>query len=152
MKQAVRQIAVFAAIMIILLLIGRVTLFRTYTIRFQTTEQIRAGLETGSIKASVRQPEAAHLGPVRLYEGYAAIQVHPDQPGEAEIDLIIEENGILYPIEIKKNETAKADQASAFPVLDNIEEKRRGPGAIICTCPTVGLLRDNLFAVPVHYI
>ena len=74
------------------------------------------------------------------------------EKGEAEIDLIIEENGILYPIEIKKNETAKADQASAFPVLDNIEEKRRGPGAIICTCPTVGLLRDNLFAVLVHYI
>ncbi len=98
MKQAVRQIAVFAAIMIILLLIGRVTLFRTYTIRFQTTEQIRAGLETGSIKASVRQPEAAHLGPVRLYEGYAAIQVHPDQPGEAEIDLTDESGGTIRAI------------------------------------------------------
>ena len=74
------------------------------------------------------------------------------EKGEAEIDLIIEENGVLYPIEIKKNEAVKADQASAFPVLDHIEDKKRGPGAIICTCPTVGLLRDNLFAIPVHFI
>ena len=72
--------------------------------------------------------------------------------GEGEIDLIIEENGVLYPIEIKKAETVKAEQASIFPVLDVIEGKKRGPGAIICNCPTLGSLRDNLFAVPVYCI
>ena len=71
---------------------------------------------------------------------------------ESEIDLIIEENGILYPIEIKQGTKVSADEASAFPVLDKVNEKKRGTGAIICTCPAPGILRENLFQIPVWYI
>ena len=71
---------------------------------------------------------------------------------ESEIDLIIEENGILYPIEIKQNAKVTADEASAFTLLDKVEEKKRGMGAIICSCPQPNLLRDNLLQVPVWYI
>ena len=71
---------------------------------------------------------------------------------ESEIDLIIEENGVLYPIEIKQGTKVSADEASAFPVLDKVSEKKRGTGAIICTCPAPGMLRDNLFQIPVWYI
>lgn len=71
---------------------------------------------------------------------------------EAEIDLIIEENGILYPIEIKKNTEAKAIMTSAFPVLDQIPGKRRGMGAVICNCPDVGALQENVLQMPVWYI
>ena len=71
---------------------------------------------------------------------------------ESEIDLIIEENGVLYPIEIKQGTKVSADEASAFPVLDKVSEKKRGTGAIICTCPVPGMLRDNLFQIPVWYI
>ena len=69
-----------------------------------------------------------------------------------EIDLIIEENGTLHPIEIKKSASVTADQAGAFTVLDRVEQKRRGTGAIICMCPQPGMLRDNLFQLPVWYI
>ena len=71
---------------------------------------------------------------------------------ESEIDLIIEENGTLYPIEIKQSPIVTADEASAFTVLDKVEEKRRGMGAIICTCPQPNLLRDNLLQLPVWYV
>jgi hypothetical protein len=71
---------------------------------------------------------------------------------ESEIDLIIEENGVLYPIEIKQAAKVSADEASAFPVLDKVSEKKRGSGAIICTCPAPGMLRDNLFQIPAWYI
>lgn len=71
---------------------------------------------------------------------------------EAEIDLIIEENGVLYPIEIKKNTQARAIMTSAFPVLDQIPGKKRGMGAIICNCPDVGALRENVLQIPVWYI
>ena len=37
-------------------------------------------------------------------------------------------------------------------VLDKVEEKHRGMGAIICTCPQPNLLRDNLLQLPVWYI
>ncbi|MCI8556933.1 MAG: ATP-binding protein [Lachnospiraceae bacterium] len=71
---------------------------------------------------------------------------------EAEIDLIIEENGILYPIEIKKNTQAKAVMTSAFAILDQIPGKKRGMGAVVCNCPDVGVLRENIFQIPVWYI
>lgn len=71
---------------------------------------------------------------------------------ESEIDLIIEENGILYPIEIKKNTTVTADETSAFLILDKVTEKKRGTGAIICNCPQPGMLRENILQIPVWYI
>ncbi len=72
--------------------------------------------------------------------------------GESEIDLIIEENGMLYPIEIKQTAKVSADVASAFQVLDQILDKKRGMGAVICQCPKPGMLRENILAVPVWYI
>ena len=41
---------------------------------------------------------------------------------------------------------------SAFPVLDGIPEKKRGMGAVICTCPQPGQLRENVLQIPVWYI
>ena len=71
---------------------------------------------------------------------------------ESEIDLIIEENGILYPIEIKKNTSESASATSAFTVLDKIPEKKRGMGAVISLCPQPGKLRENVLEIPVWYI
>lgn len=71
---------------------------------------------------------------------------------DGEIDFIIEENGVLYPIEIKSSSSVKASETSAFTVLDKIEEKRRGTGAVICMCPQPGTLRENVFQIPVWYI
>lgn len=71
---------------------------------------------------------------------------------ENEIDLIIEENGTLYPVEIKRSSKVTADQTSAFSVLDGIPDKKRGMGAVICMCPQPGALRENLLRLPVWYI
>ncbi len=71
---------------------------------------------------------------------------------ESEIDIIIEENGILYPVEIKKSSKVTADMASAFPVLDKVEDKKRGMGAVVCMCPQPGRLGENLLEIPVWYL
>ena len=71
---------------------------------------------------------------------------------ENEIDLIIEENGTLYPVEIKRSSKVIADQTSAFSVLDGIPDKKRGMGAVICMCPQPGVLRENILQLPVWYI
>ena len=69
-----------------------------------------------------------------------------------EIDLIIEENGTLYPVEIKRSSKVTADQTSVFSVLDGIPDKKRGMGAVICMCPQPGVLRENILQLPVWYI
>lgn len=71
---------------------------------------------------------------------------------ESEIDFIIEENGVLYPIEIKQSHNVTADETSAFTVLDKIPDKKRGMGAVVCMCPQPGALRDNILQIPVWYI
>ena len=71
---------------------------------------------------------------------------------ESEIDIIIEENGILYPIEIKKGSNPTASDAGAFTVLDKDIDKKRGIGAIICTGEYKLKLRENLFSLPIEYI
>jgi len=71
---------------------------------------------------------------------------------ESEIDLIIEQDGVLYPIEIKRSARATPQETSAFPVLDAIEGKERGMGAVVCNCPQPGMLRENILQIPVWYI
>lgn len=50
---------------------------------------------------------------------------------EREIDLIIEENGVLYPVEIKMSGSPKASMAAASAVLDKIPNRTRGQ-ALFC--------------------
>ena len=71
---------------------------------------------------------------------------------EAEIDFIIEENGILYPLEIKLNANVTADMTAAFRVLDDLPEKKRGMGAVVCMCPMPGMLRENVLQIPCWYV
>ena len=71
---------------------------------------------------------------------------------EGEIDLIIQENGILYPVEIKMSALPKASMASEFEVLDGIPDKMRGMGAVICLLDRKLYLRENLVALPLEYL
>ena len=71
---------------------------------------------------------------------------------ENEIDLIIEENGILYPIEIKMSGNPKANMGAANPVLDKIPDKKRGTGIILCLIDKKTYLRENLIALPIEYV
>ena len=72
--------------------------------------------------------------------------------GENEIDLIIEENGILYPVEIKMSGNPKANMGATNPVLDKIKEKKRGMGVILCLVDKKTYLRENLVALPIEYV
>lgn len=49
-----------------------------------------------------------------------------------EIDLLIEDNGILYPIEIKKHAEPQKKDIAAFALLDKIPSIVCGEGGVIC--------------------
>ncbi len=69
-----------------------------------------------------------------------------------EIDLIIEKDNILYPIEIKKSAQPTIDMAKSFSVLHKIPGKTVGQGCILCQCDKMHYLSDNVAALPVEYI
>lgn len=89
------------------------------------------------------------------YRGKDKIQRQKDGESmeiDGEIDLILEENGVLYPIEIKTASRASVDMSVAFQVLNKIPEKQRGMGAVVCLCPQPGQLRENVLQIPAWYI
>lgn len=71
---------------------------------------------------------------------------------ENEIDLIVEEDGVLYPVEIKMSGNPKANMGATNPVLDKIKDKSRGMGVILCLIDKKTYLRENLVALPIEYI
>lgn len=71
---------------------------------------------------------------------------------QCEIDFIIEENNVLYPIEIKKKDSPNVYDATAFNVLDKDITKRRGMGVIISSNKNKVQLKDDLICLPIEYI
>ena len=70
----------------------------------------------------------------------------------AEIDLVIEESGMLYPVEIKMSASPKLAMARAFSHLDGIPEMRRGTGVILCQYDRPIWLSTEIVALPIEYI
>lgn len=70
---------------------------------------------------------------------------------QKEIDLILEENGKLQPIEIKKSASPKKNAGRHFSVLERVDKSTR-TGNVICMCnDLVPISKDN-WAVPVWLI
>lgn len=68
-----------------------------------------------------------------------------------EIDLVIEQDNTLYPIEIKKSGNPKRDAIKHFSVLEKTG-KHIGTGNVICLCNDVIPIDKNNFFVPVWLI
>lgn len=71
---------------------------------------------------------------------------------QKEIDLLIECNGVLYPLEMKKHADPKAADIKAFSVLDDIPGVQRGSGGVICTYHQLVTLKDDDKVIPISYI
>jgi predicted AAA+ superfamily ATPase len=69
-----------------------------------------------------------------------------------EIDLIIESNGVLYPIEIKKTGNPVKQDVNAFIKLDDNHHKAVGEGGLICLADAVRYLTPKCSVIPIQYI
>lgn len=68
-----------------------------------------------------------------------------------EVDMILESDGMLHPIEVKRSVNPGTELAGAFSVLDRATTPR-GSGAIICMRPELSAVDSNNLIVPVWYI
>lgn len=69
-----------------------------------------------------------------------------------EIDLLIENGGTLYPIEIKKHADPNKKDISAFQKLDNIPNTKRGTGGVICLYNKLISLSETDKVIPINYL
>lgn len=68
-----------------------------------------------------------------------------------EIDILIEKDGKLYPIEIKKSANPTTRDVKNFSVLDSIS-KPKGHGAVICFSNNYLPLTKDISIIPVSYL
>ena len=68
-----------------------------------------------------------------------------------EIDLILESDGELHPLEIKKSTNPGTELAAAFKILDK-GSIQRGTGAILCLRETLSAIDRTTFLLPIWMI
>ena len=71
---------------------------------------------------------------------------------QKEIDLIIECDGTLYPIEIKKHADPRKEDIKNFSVLNKFTNVKIGQGAIISFYDKVLHITDNVINIPISYL
>ena len=69
-----------------------------------------------------------------------------------EIDLLIEDGGTLYPLEMKKHADPQKRDIEAFALLDKISGVKRGEGGVICLYDNLVTLKDRDRVIPIRYI
>jgi predicted AAA+ superfamily ATPase len=78
-----------------------------------------------------------------------SLYYYRDKEGN-EIDLLIEENGILHPIEIKKSSDPGKGDIKAFRIVDRLG--KRGKGGIVCTYDDLLSIDGNDKVIPIGMI
>ena len=68
-----------------------------------------------------------------------------------EIDMVIESDGMLHPLEIKRSVNPGNELIGAFAHLDKASVPR-GNGAILCMCPKLSAINSENFIVPIWMI
>ncbi len=66
---------------------------------------------------------------------------------QKEIDLLIERDGKLYPVEIKLTANPNKSMVKNFNLIQN-----RGQGALVCMADKAALLTEDVIIIPVSYI
>lgn len=108
---------------------------------------------------------SAYSGPI--FETYVVTEIiktyinsgkYPDlymyyyrDSNQKEIDLLITQNGSLYPIEIKKSANPKSSATKHFQILEKIDLKK-GEGGVICMVDHVIPISENYSLIPIQCI
>ena len=92
-----------------------------------------------------------------IYKSFANAGMRPplffyrDTSGNNEIDLIIEQNGMCHPIEIKESTNPDKNAAKHFGVLAATGGMPVGTGSVICNSQEIYPVGKNIWAVP-HWV
>ena len=119
-----------------------------YIARWNSAEALEAGAMSGAILETWAVSEI-----VKSYHQagrHAPIYYYRDKD-KKEIDLLIEKDGMLHPIEIKKTASPKKDDVAHFKVLERLKMPI-GAGALLCMVDRQTPLTPSIDCFPVSAI
>lgn len=119
-----------------------------YLTKWSSPETLANGAMSGSI---LENYVVSEIRKSYLNNGKEAFIYYYRDKDSKEIDLILEQDGELHPIEIKKSANPAAEILRVFPVLDKSSLKR-GKGAVICLKTDLSAFNKENYIVPVWMI
>lgn len=119
-----------------------------YLARYSAPEILEAGAMNGAILENYVVSEIR-----KTYQNNAReclLWYYRDKDSK-EIDMVIEQDGVLHPIEIKKSINPESKMITSFAVLDK-GSVPRGKGAIVCMRPELSAVNSDNYIVPIWMI
>ena len=109
-------------------------------------------LENGAMNGAVLENYVvSEIAKTYLNSGRQPYMYYYRDKDAKEIDVILEHDGILNPIEIKKTSNPGTELIKVFSLLDKASVPR-GKGAVVCMKPKVGVIDRDNYIVPVWTI
>ena len=119
-----------------------------YLTRWSSPETLENGAMNGAI---LEDYVVAEIAKTFLGCGKESYLYYYRDKDAKEIDLVLEQDGVLNPIEIKKTASPGSELTRVFALLDGASTPR-GKGAIICMKPQRGAIDRENYTVPVWVI
>ena len=119
-----------------------------YLTQWSTPESLEAGAMSGAILETYMLIEILKS---YWHHGLAARFYFYRDRDQREVDLLIEQDGQLYPVEFKKSATPSLHAANHFSALEKLGQPI-GEGAIICLKETDVALSRRVSAIPLGYL
>ena len=116
--------------------------------RWSSAETLEAGAMSGAI---LENYVVSEITKTYLSCGMEPYLYYYRDKDAKEIDLVLEQGGMLNPIEIKKTANPGSELTKAFSLLDK-SSTPRGKGAVICMKPQLTAIDRNNYVVPVWMI
>ena len=119
-----------------------------YLTKWSSAEVLEYGAMNGAILENYVVSEIAKT---YLNTGRETFLYYYRDKDAKEIDIVLEQDGVLNPIEIKKTSNPGTELTKVFSLLDKASVPR-GKGAIVCMKPKVGIIDRDNYIVPIWII
>lgn len=119
-----------------------------YLTQWSTPEALEAGAMSGAILETYIFSEILKS---YWHQAKTALLYFYRDHDTKEIDLLIDQNNTLYPIEFKKTATPSQTATKSFSALEKLG-RNIGPGAVICLKETIAPLSMSVTSIPVGVI
>ena len=119
-----------------------------YLTKWSSAEVLEYGAMNGAILENYVVSEIAKT---YLNTGREPFLYYYRDKDAREIDIVLEQDGVLNPIEIKKTSNPGTELTKVFSLLDKASVPR-GKGAIVCMKPKVGIIDRDNYIVPIWII
>lgn len=119
-----------------------------YLTRWSSAEVLESGAMNG---AALENYVVSEIAKTYMNFGREPYMYYYRDKDAKEIDVILEHDGIINPIEIKKTSNPGTELTKVFKLLDKASAPR-GKGAIVCMKPKVGVIDRDNYVVPIWVI